>query len=227
MTLGLIDIDRKDNFEIIGAQIAAILAIEIANQKKLADAAGLDATEWDIRIFHERSNPWEQWLNIEANSADPDLRPIANIWFDQGTFDPSASNPASRQKLNAVFNIDVYGVGLAAADQAAGHKPGDQQASFACQKGIRLCREIIMAAENRFLQLRGTVWQRWSRSITMFQVQLDNGPAIQVYGGRFALDVQFSEFAPDVSYDTLELLSIDVLRTEDGEIVLEADFDYT
>ena len=84
-----------------------------------------------------------------------------------------------------------------------------------------------MAAEYTYLGLRGTVWRRWPQSITVFQPQIDGRPVSHVVGARIALRAEFNEFAPQVTPETLELLTVNMKRTEDGEIVLAANYDYT
>ena len=54
--------------------------------RELATAGGKDPADWKLRIFTERSNPWEEWLNIDA---DTDTSPVVNVWFDTSTFDQS------------------------------------------------------------------------------------------------------------------------------------------
>ena len=145
MTLPLID--KQDNFEIIRDQIAAILTTEIASQQALATAAAKDPDEWKLRIFTERSNPWEQYLN----NPEADPSPIVNVWFENDKFDPSGSNIDERQKTEAVYNIDCYGYGVSEDVIAGGHKPGDREAAFEVQKALRLVRNILMAAEYTYL----------------------------------------------------------------------------
>lgn len=215
-------IDKQDNFEIIRDQIAAILATEVANQMQLAADGGKDPDDWKLRIFSERSNPWEQLLNEQA-----DRSPIVNVWFDNSNFDPAASNISERQKTEGVFNIDCYGYGISSDEVGGGHNPGDKEAAFEVHKALRLVRNILMAAEYTYLGLRGVVWQRWPQSITVFQPQLDGRQMQQLVGARLAFRVVFNEFSPQVPAETLELVSVDVKRTEDGEIVAEADYDYT
>ena len=84
-----------------------------------------------------------------------------------------------------------------------------------------------MSAEYTYLGLRGLVWRRWPQSVTVFQPQLDGQAVQNLIGARMALQVDFNEFSPQVTGDDLEFVSIDVHRTEDGEIVLETDYDYT
>ena len=215
-------IDKQDNVELVRDQIAAILATEIANQQVLATAAAKDPDEWKLRIFKERSNPWEQWLNDQS-----DKSPIVNVWFDNSNYDPKASNAIERQKTEAVYNIDVYGYGISSDVVGGGHEPGDRDAALEVQKALRLIRNILMAGEYTYLGLRGLVWSRWPQSITIFQPQLDARQMQQIVGARLAFRVEFNEFSPQVQSVPLEFVSIDVKRAEDGEIVVEADYDYT
>lgn len=214
-------IDKQDTFEIIRDQIVAILVLETANQQALATLAGKDPDDWKLRIFMERSNPWEQFLNGPV-----DRSPLINVWYDNSGFDSASSNVIERQKTDGVFNIDCYGYGQSEDDIAGGHKPGDREAALEVQKALRLVRNILMAGENTYLQLRGTVWGRWPQSATVFQPQQGERAAQQIVGARLTLRVTFNEFSPQVVAETLELLSVDVIRAEDGEIVVEADYNY-
>lgn len=215
-------IDKQDNFEVIRDQIAAILVAEVASQMALATAAAKDPNDWKLRVFTERSNPWEQWLNAQT-----DTSPLINVWVDNSSFDPKASNSIERQKSETVFNIDCYGYGKSSDNPGGGHNPGDRESAFEVQRALRLVRNILMSAEYTYLGLRGLVWSRWPQSVTIFQPQLDGRALQQVMGARLAFRVVFNEFAPQITPETLEYLSVNVKRTEDGEIVLEADYDYT
>lgn len=215
-------IDKLDNIEIIRDQVAAIIVTELANQRVLAVAAGKDPLLWTIRTFVERANPWEQYLN---QGAVPEL-PIVNIWIDSENFDKSASDIMQRQRTNGIINIDCYGAGLTADEIGPGHKPGDRTAAFEVQRAMRLIRNILMAATYTYLDLQGTVSGRWPQSITYFQPEIDNVAVANVNGARMALAVDFNEFSPQVAGEAIELITIDVHRIEDGEIVAEADYVY-
>lgn len=217
-------IDKQDNFEIVGAQIAAILALEIANQQALAVVATLDPAPWKLRIFRERSNPWEQYL-----IQDPDPSPLVNVWYDSSNFDGKASNVSDRQKARAVFNIDCYGYGISEDDGAGGHLPGDRVAALAVHRALRLVRNILMSAQYTYLgfpkESDSRPWKRWPQTITVFQPEQEKATVPQIIGARIAFAVEFNELAPQVVGDVLELVSVVV--TEDGEIVLEADYPAT
>ena len=215
-------IDKQDNFEIIRDQIAGILALETIAQQALATAAAKDPDDWKLRVFAERSNPWD-----EFNNEDNDKSPLVNVWYDSSTFDLGKSNISERQHADGVFNIDIYGYGVASDDGATGHNPGDREAALEAHRALRLVRNILMASENTYLKLRGLVWQRWPRSTTSFQPQIDGRNVSQVLGVRIAFSVSFSEFSPQYQHETLDYVAIDVKRAENGAILVEADYDYT
>lgn len=218
-------IDKQDNSEIIRDQLAAILAIEVAAQMVLATAAGKDPNDWKLRIFTERANPWEQFRDFTDGVTDDS--PLVNVWFGDADFDKSKSDIFEKQKADGTFNFDVYGVSISSDDPLGGHKPGDREAAFEVQRGMRLVRNILMAAHYTRLDLDGIVWDRWPESITMFQPMLeDNIPIQHVMASRLVLNVGFHELSSQIEMETLELLSSDVHRTFDGQIVAEADIAY-
>lgn len=215
-------IDKQDTAEVVRDQIAAILALETAAQVALATAAGkTNPEDWKLRVYRERSNPWE---NLPGHNGDNS--PLVNVWWDASSFEMAASNIVERQKAAATINIDCYGYGKSADVPAGGHTAGDQNAAEAVQRAVRLVRNILMAAEYTYLGLRGTVWRRWVDSITMFQPQQNNQNVHHIVAARVSFRVEFNEFSPQVPPETLELLTTEVRRTEDDQIVIEADYEY-
>ncbi len=218
-------INKQDSFEIIRDQIGVILVNEIANQKALAAAATptpLDPKPWDMRIFIERSNPWEDYTGDEP----VDDRPIVNVWYEGCEFAKGASNISERQKAEMVFNIDIYGYS-SAYDTVPGHVSGDKQAALNVHRAVRLVRNILMAAPNTYLQFpQGFVWHRWIRGITMFQPTLENRAVERVQAARIAFQVEANEFSPQYEGQTLDYLHIEVKRAETGELYTTADFNY-
>lgn len=215
-------IDKQDTVEIVRDQIAALLALEAANQVALATAAGKpDPQLWALRVYQERTSPWELFPG-----RDDETTPVVNVWWDSETFDMSASNIAERQKAAAIINIDCYGYGESRDDGAGGHISGDQDAAEAVQRAVRLVRNMLMAAENTYLGLRGTVRRRWFDSITILRPQQDDPAASRLVGARMAFRVEFNEYSPQVEPETLELLTVEVRRTEDNQVVVAADYEY-
>ncbi len=214
-------IDKQDNFEIVRDKIGMILADEVASQMALAALDGKDPDDWKLRIFLERSNPWEQFEN------DPtDTSPLVNVWYENGSFSEGQSNTVERQKAVGTYNIDCYGYGKSTDNLAGGHNPGDKQAAFEVQRAIRLVRNILMASTYTYLELRGTVWQRWVQSVTVFQPPLGENAVQNVVAARVAFRVQFNELSPQAVPEVLERVSVNVNRQEDGMLVAEADYEY-
>lgn len=214
-------INKQDNFEVVRDQIAAILTAEVTSQMALATAAGEDPDEWKLRVFSEMSNPLEQFLNSQS-----DKSPIVNIRYDSSNFIEGKSDNIERQASSTTYSIDCYGFDVSKED-GAGHAPGDKAAALKVHKALRLVRNILMAAEYTYLGMRGVVWQRWPESVTVFQPELEGRAIQKVVGARISFRVLFNEFSPQFVAEELDHLAIDVIRAEDGEIVLEADYDYT
>ena len=214
-------IDKQDNFELIGLKIVDILKTEIENQKLLALTNGSNPLDWNLRIFFERSNAWEQYLNTDIIDA-----PIVNVWLDNSSFNRNDSNEVEYQTAESVFNIDVYGYGKASADGSGGQNPGDLQASLNLFRAIRLVRNIIMASNYTYLGMRGVVSRRFPDSISIFQPQLDNVNMQQIVGSRLALRVQYLEFSPQYKGETIEKILSTVIEKDTSEVLLEAEYEY-
>lgn len=215
-------IDKYDSAELVRDKIAAILVTELANQVALATAASKpDPTLWDVRIFKERFNAWEEWLNDQS-----DLRPICNVWWDSEAFPEGHGNVANRQKADGTFNLDVYGLGIS-TDDGSGHTPGDLASAEARDRGVRLIRNILMNAAYTYVDLRGTVWKRWIQSIQNFQPEFDGQSMHRVTATRIAFNVAYNELSPENAAEVLEYLSVTVKQEESGEIFFVADYDYT
>lgn len=212
----------QDNFETVRDRIAEILAVESVAQQTLAIAASEDPEPYKLRVFLERSNPWEEWLDApDTNIQGVETAPIVSVCFDNASTDERASNIVERQKLTAVYNIDCYGYGKAIGN-SGGHMPADLRASLECQRAIRLVRRFLMAAHYTYLGFsRGAnqiVWRRMVRTITMFQPQIEARPVQKIVGARIAFAVEFSEFSPQVEGQPLELVGITVERDDSGEV---------
>jgi len=220
-------IDKQDTFEIVRDQIAALLALEVDSQMTLATAAGKDPNLWKLRIYSERANPLEEWRDPDPMSVDFDSSPIVNVRYDTGGFPMNKGNVVERQLHEGTFTLDCYGLGITADNASEGHDPGDESAALGAHRAVRLVRNILMAATYTYLGLQGTVWRRWPQSITVFQPQIDNHPVQHIVGARLSLRADFNEFSPQVTPETLDLLTVQVKRTEDGQVVLATNYDYT
>lgn len=219
-------IDKQDNFEIVRDQIAAILAAETISQQALAVQESKDPDLWKFSVYTERITPWEAIFNQSTGEITGDM-PLINVWFDNGIFPGSGGDTVERQTHEGIFNVDCYGAAVTQNIAGTGHKSGDEEAAFEAQRIVKLARNILMAGVNTYLQLRGTVGQRWPQSITPFLPQQTDRPAQHLMAVRLALRVKFNEYSPQVTPTDLEEVAIEVRRAEDGKIIIGQLFDYT
>lgn len=216
-------IDKRDNVEVIRDQLGAILLFESLAQQALAVAAGKDPTLWQLRVFSERDNPWNEWIDVPENES-VDAVPLVNIALDTESFDKSKSNAFERQHNTATFNVDCYGYGVSEATDD-GHLSGDEKAAMEAQRARRLVRNILMAAHYTYLDLgRGAnqfVRARWLRSTTMFKPPLDSQAIQNITACRMVWEVEFNEFAPQIEPIDIASIAIAVHRKETGELFFE------
>lgn len=219
-------IDKQDNFEVVRDQIAAILAAETINQQALAIQAAKDPDLWKFSVYTERIIPWESLIDQSTGEITGDM-PLINVWYDNGTFPGSGGDTVERQTHEGIFNVDCYGAAITRDIQGGGHKPGDEEAAFEAQRIVKLARNILMAGINAYLQLRGTVGQRWTQSITPFLPQQNDRPVQNIMAVRLALRVRFNEYSPQATPTDLEEVAIEIKRAEDGKIIIEQIIDLT
>lgn len=214
-------IDKTDTSELIRDKLADILVTESANQVALATTAGEpDPSLWALRVFTERANPFEEFLN-----EDPSPTPIINVWFDSAAFDMSRGNVVERQMAEGIFNVDCYGY-AASVETETGHTPGDYSAALEAQRAARLVRNIFMAATYTYIGMRGIVGRRWISSIKAFQPSFDSPRVAHVVGVRVALAIVYNELSPQVTGEPLERVTITTKRSENGAVLIDADFTY-
>jgi hypothetical protein len=222
-------IEDQDNYELVRDRIAVILKVESEAQQALALAALPDAKDpnnWKLRVFTEATDPWEQFLPVDAPdvSSPAFAAPIVNVWFDQETFDKSRSTPL-RQLAQGTFNIDCYGYGVSRAN-GSGHDPGSKAAALEAQRAGRLVRKMLMAGQYcpSLGFPRGAaqfIWDRFVTSVTSLQPQMGEHHGFHVQAVRIALSVDYSEFAPEYQPVLLEEVGISLKRDDTtGEVFL-------
>lgn len=227
-------IDKVDSFEIVRDQIAAILKVESENQVALARTAGKpDPAQWALRVFVERSNPWEAFQDDDEDERfrRVDRTPIVNVWFQRATFDKNRGDAVKTQAATpGIFNIDCYGCGVA-RDRSTGHDAGDELAAREAQRAVRWCRNILMSAQYFRLgfprSTTGIVLGRWPDSIEAFQPKQDERSVQQIDAARFALAVEFNEYSPQVVGQPLEIVASEVTRGVGGEVLLRTQINFT
>lgn len=218
-------IDKRDTVSLVRDQIAAILVLESQSQMRLAVAQGRDADQWRLRVFTERASPWEMFRDDPDHyQGEDDVAPIVNVWFEKDVFAKSGSNVVERQKSEAVINVDVLGYAKACA-AAVGHTPSDVAAQAECERAACLVRNMLMAAEYTYLEMRGTVSSRWCSGRTSLQIPHESAPhSERLKAMRLAFDVTFNELSPQVEGVAIASIAVRVNRNEQGELYFEESF---
>lgn len=229
-------IDKFDSFELVRDQIAAILKTESIGQQQLAQAAGKDQDLWKLRVFTERSAPWQAF-----KEDGPDFQPpIINVWFENATPTKPSSNVISHQEMLGTFHVDCYGFGT---DQrtGSGQRSADDLAAREAHRSLRLVRNILMSGyytllgfptqaeftrEQQAAGVRQIVMSRFPGSTTVFQPTQDDQPVARVCAVRFDLEVAYNETSQEYQGVPLELLALTMQRSEDQEW-FSAEYDLT
>ena len=209
-------IDKYDTFEIVRDKIAAILLLETADQVRMAVNAGKDPEGWDLRVFAERSNAWEEFRDGTESPT-----PIVNITYDNSEMDGTSGSTVESQKYTATYNLDCFAMGISAGEQV-----GDQDASLRIHRVVRLVRNILMAGVYTRLDLKGIVWDRRVPSITVFRPDAADDMAQNIIGARLVFRVIFTEQSPQVESVPLEIIGVGLERAETGEVLINLEYQY-
>lgn len=220
-------IDKQDNFEKIRDEIAAILAVETANQQALAILAGKDPDLWKFDVYIERSRIWESLAELEALVA-----PVVSVYFESEVFAGDQSYNALLQTADpGIFNIEIFTTALNKKNVGDGYVTADRAAILACQRIIRLIRNILFSIpadstqpgqDYKFLNMRGVVAHRRIQSVTQFQPDYKK-QAVIIAAARIALAVKYIETALEGPDQPFELLQVDATTTTGGQVIIQFD----
>jgi hypothetical protein len=229
MTIALLSalIDKLDTAEVVRDQIGAILVEEAASQVALATAASKPTpNDWNFRVYLERSNPVELFVG-QPEEGFVDQTPVVAVSYDGGTPDRSRSDMIKNQLVSGIFNIDTIAIGVSRADGSGGHISGDEDAVRNAERVSRLVRNIVMSALNHKLQQPTFIWNRWVDNIVAYRPEGAEDASFQVAAVRIALNVDYTEYSPQIEGQPLEYVAVDVKRASDDKLIAEADYDYT
>lgn len=212
-------IDKQDTNEMVRDQIAAILAVEIANQRTLAIVASLDPDDFSFSVYIERSNPW---VSGEM--------PLVNVIFDNDRFDNKNSNQIDRQRAVGTFHIDCY-----ANKNTTDDNSGDELSSKEADHIARLVRNIIMAGEYTYLGLgyrelgtgNNLVTKRYVMRREKFQPDIRNEAYENIIACRITVEVEYDELSPQAEMEDFELLINSCQRDDDDKVLFITEHDIT
>lgn len=198
--------NSADNIEVIRGQIAALLALDLENQYRLAvEAEDPNKKDYDVKVYTEKDNP----IQFVEQSANP--FPLVNVSLDS-TRQSNSTSTVNKQSMKATFYVDVYATGNTDSDGDKGMK-----ASLKAWKTARLVRRILRAETNTYLRLRGVVG---GVSLSFQSGEpADIQSAIRVKMVRITAEVDYTENVEITSGPGVEVISMTV-KDETGEVII-------
>jgi hypothetical protein len=218
-------IDKQDSYELIRDEIAAILAVEEANQRVLAVADNQDPNLYKFTTYTERFHPWE--LLVDTDGQPTGQPPLVNVSFDTMTEKDEAQTAGTFSPYSGIFNIDCCGAKNTKELSQGVHAAGDELTARESQRIARLVRNIF--AYNEYARLGIPDIVAWIRvkQLNSLQPNIQDRPSNNIMVTRIMLMVGFNEFDFNTVPVDLELVSNQCIRQDDGLIYFKADFDYT
>jgi hypothetical protein len=206
----------KDNAELIRDQIAAILKLELLNQKEIADnTPDIDKKEFDIKVYLENSRPWA----LLGENGENNPFPLVNVCLQETTEDqkPGANN---QTKYNGSFFIDCYGCGNYQPENSKDYVPDDFLSAIRAWNTARITRNILMSGFYTYLGMQGVVRRRRIAKITTVVPQGLQDSAVSITACRIIFEVEFHE--NNIEAQGIEFNGITCNVNNDGEVNLAA-----
>lgn len=218
-------VSLTDTRSLIRDRIAFILKSESAAQMILAEADPvLDPQLWRLRVFSDRSNPWDQTDSHKQT-------PIVNVWAETSSLEGRASDGIHCGVFSTTYHLDCYAFGCA-EDTDEGHNPADVAASQAADRASALVRGILSAGQYTYLGFTqekfftpeqvsaGALQMCYGRrieSITSFQPVAADRPVDRVQAVRIDMIVRHPEFSQEFEGPILEEVGVSLTKAPSGE----------
>jgi hypothetical protein len=205
-------LDEKDNAEKIRDMIAGILALELKEQKIVANERQIkDKGDFDIKVFIEHGRPWS--LFFDGNY----FFPLVNVCLQETAPETTPGSTINNVKYIGQYFIDCYGCGnFKNEDEEAA--PDDWLSTIRAWKTARIVRNILMSGFYAYLGMRDIVRKREIKKITTIIPKNLADSAISVTAARILFEVSFFEKSPQAEAGILEGISF--VSRNDGEVIL-------
>lgn len=218
-------IDPALNQFLVRDKIAEILLTELANQELLAVTASQDPLLWRLRLFAQRRLPWDLWSQVPAIGTEEAL-PVVNICSDSADRDRLRPLEPLQQRYDGIFTISCLGYGVA-RETESGHMPADECARLEAERAAGLVRNVLMHQSYRQLGLPTVVSERDTLGIRRTDPIIDEAKSFHVEGLELTLGVQFMERTRASAGVPLQIIGLNVLRHDNGELRLAQQIDTT
>lgn len=216
-------IDKKDSFELVRDQVAAILATETASQQALATTALKDPDLWKFTVYTERKNPFSL-LELDSDGNVTGDNSVVNVWLDNSNM--YGGNDSDVQQFTAKIMIDCIAA-KASEENGTTINASDYLASLDSERIARLVRNIIMSPVYSKIGLEAAKFVL-KRNITGLQKMFadrEDRQYTNVVVTRLTLEVNFNESVSQIEGVDLEQILIDVEKDETGLVLPQIQID--
>jgi len=207
-------LNTPDNAEKIRDQIAAILKLELLNQKALTenDPQIENKKDFDIKVYIENSRPWA----LLSDKPEKNPFPLVNVSLQD--IKKESGPIAGKIKYTGTYLIDCYGAGNFQPENAAEWIPDDYLSAVRAWQLARVTRNIIMSGFYAFLGMQEIVRGRDIESITTVIPTGLQDAAISITACRIVLKVALHETSPEA--EGVRFYGISFKANNDGEVNL-------
>lgn len=204
-------------------QIASILETELQSQQAIAVTQGEDPLKWDARVFTQRRNPWDLFVDAPDNET-LDARAVVVVNVNNAQADAASGSGTQVQHLNGDYSVLCYGYGKA-EETAEGHDPQDVVASRVAQEAVGVVYNVLRNGMYSLLGMKGIVQNYQVMGITFNPQNVEHQePAFHVECIEVALKVTFIERVEPNAGVQFERVKIDHRKdTPTGQILLSQE----
>ena len=197
---------EPDNIEIIRDQIAGIVSLEMEEQYKMAlDDDDPVSEDYFARVLVENDEP------LACGGDNADIFPLVNISVDNRSL-VEGTGAVNSDRAKAVMFLDCYQIGNNSGIFAG------RKATIKAWKLARCVRRILRSDYYKYLRLRGIVSDV---KITEMKagVPAMNDSSIKVVLVRLTVEVTYTEDAPAVKGESLEIIPVQI-SDDTGQVVV-------
>lgn len=205
-------IDSPDLSEVVRDTVYAILQAEQAAQVALATSAGkANPNEWALEVHRET-------VDVADYIDSPGDAPLVIVTLDEMNRDPNNTTASGIYKFETTILIDVVGVA-----SASGTNSATLESKLKVNRGVRLVRQILSAAEYTRLGLRTGMVDSRKIEYVKFNPP-DFGGLSGVASATIRMTVKLNETGPQSAGNILNLITTETKRADDGFTLFDATF---
>jgi hypothetical protein len=205
-------ISADDWWDQLVRAVAATLALDTAEQVRLATAAGaVDPSWWNLKVYQERDERM-------ADLVDGDLTPVVSVSLRN--VQTTQHTSAGSAKHAVTISCDCYGFGRSDEQDPL----GSYNAARYARRAATLVRNILDCTENRGFGMRRAVVDHIVQGADMFHDSEDPSGTYAMAVARVTLKADVLQANIDRELQALSALALTCYRESDGLVYVQEEF---